>query len=295
MNKIAFIYFSYNRKDILARSLETSLKNTNIKPNKIYIFDDCSDAETQNMLKDFTLKNKYDFTIQFNEKNIGYAGSYKKCFDILKNNEFDYVFFLETDYIWRKGYLEEALEILEAEEDSVAICGSSFKEFYDKSKCHKWFGEVMVNQFDKDVSNRNYLYNPKYIKTKNYNINIQYGTHCCGTFLFNKKRFFNNLDQKQKIKFWEIMEKASEVQNNKSVINDGMITGGISLLWDEFLQKKYNGKKFDKSAFIDIIDYVIGVHVEGGGINGSDNPEGYTRYFPPNFPINYNEFYRNKE
>lgn len=293
MNKIAFIYFSYNRKDILIKSLETSLRNTKVKPDKIYIFDDCSDAITQNAIKDFVSKNNYNFTVEFNEKNLGYAASYRKCFDILKDDQFDYIFFMETDYIWRKGYLEEALEILEVEEDSVAICGSSFKEFYEEEKCKKWFGKVMIDQFGRDVSNREKLYSPKYIKTKNYYINIQYGTHCCGTFLFNKKRFFNNLDLKQIDRFWLIMEKASEVKNSKSVINDGMITGGISLLWDEFLQLKYYGEKFEKSAFIDIIDYVIGVHVEGGGINGLDNPEGHTRYFPPNFPSNYNEFQRN--
>lgn len=292
MNKIAFVYFSYNRKDILIQSLETSLKNTNIKPDQIFIFDDCSNLDTQSALKEFISKNNFNFKIEFNDKNIGYAASYKKCFNILKNPTFDYIFFLETDYIWRKGYLEECLELLEKEEDSVGVCGSSFKEFYEKDKCQKWFGEVTKEQFGKDVSNRIDLYQPKYIKTKNYNIKIQYGTHCCGTFLFNKNRFFNNLNQNQINRFWEIMEKATEVKSNKSVINDGMITGGISMLWDEFLQKRYNGEKFEKSAFIDIIDYVIGVHVEGGGINGSDNPEGSTRYFPINFPLNYNEFQR---
>jgi hypothetical protein len=293
---IAFVYFSFNRLSILKESLRTSLSNTNIKPNHIYIFDDHSNEECQNYLKNFKEKNKeLNITLNINQENIGYAANYRKCFDILKNENFDYIFFLETDYIWRKGYLEECIELLEMEQDSVAVCGSSFKEFYEKEKCITWFANVTKQQFGKDVSNRPALYTSKILKLKSYNMTIQYGTHSCGTFLFNKKRFFNNLNEDQKSRFWVIMQEATKVINNKSVINDGMITGGISILWDEYLNLKHKGNSFEKSAFIDIIDYVIGVHIEGGGINGSDNPEGYTRYFPDKFPKKYDSFLRNEK
>lgn len=293
MKKICFIYFTYNRINILKESLRSSLQNTKIKPDKIFIFDDCSNEETQTFLKNFIIENPdLNITLEINKENKGYAANYKKVFKILKSLEYEYVYFLETDYIWRKGYLDECIELLETELDSVAICGSSFKEFYEKDKCMDWFSKISIEQFGKDVSNRSFLYKPKIIETKNFNIKIQYVTNCCGTFLFNAKRFFNNLNEKQINIFWEIMERASEVKNTKSVINDGMITGGISILWDEFLQKKFTEKNFEKSAFLDIIDYVIGVHVEGGGINGIDNTEGKTRYIPPNFPLDYNSFYR---
>jgi len=171
---IAFIYFSFNRLDILKESLRTSLSNTDIKPNHIYIFDDHSNEECQAYLKNFKEKNKeLNITLNINQENIGYAANYKKCFDILKNENFDYIFFLETDYIWRKGYLEECIELLEIEQDSVAVCGSSFKEFYEKEKCITWFGNVTKQQFGKDVSNRPALYTSKILKLKSYNITIK--------------------------------------------------------------------------------------------------------------------------
>lgn len=292
-NKICFIYFTYNRLNILKESLRTSLFNTNIKPDDIFIFDDCSDVNVQNFLLDFKNKNKQlNIHLKISKENSGYAANYSNCFDILKSNQYKYIFFLETDYIWRKNYLEESIDILETEKDSVAVCGSSFKEFYEKDKWYKWFKEVTIEQFGKDVSNRDQLYSPVKILTQFGDIKIQYGTHCCGTFLLHSKRLFENLDEKQSKYFWDILNRACKVQNSKSVINDGMITGGISVLWDEILQKRYNKKNYIKSAFIDIIDYVIGVHIEGGGINGSDNIEGITRYMPPNFPKDYNNFKR---
>jgi len=292
-DKICFIYFTYNRLNILKESLRTSIFNTEIKPDDIFIFDDCSDIEVQKFLLDFKDKNKQlNIHIKINKQNSGYAANYRNCFDILKSNQYKYIFFLETDYIWRKNYLEESIEILEIEKDSVGICGSSFKEFYEKNKWYEWFKKVSIDQFGRDVSNRDMLYSSTKILSKYGDIKIQYGTHCCGTFLLHWERFFKSLNDEQIKYFWSILDRASEIKNSKSVINDGMITGGISILWDDFLQKKYNEKKFIKSAFIDIIDYVIGVHIEGGGINGSDNTEGMTRYMPPNFPQDFNNFKR---
>jgi hypothetical protein len=291
--RICFVYFTFNRLNILKESLRSSLFNTLIKPDDIFIFDDCSNQETQQFLRDFCAQNSnLNIHLDINETNLGYAANYKKCFDIIKNNKYEYICFLETDYIWRKNYLEESLAILETEEESIGICGSSFKEFYEEEKWDTWFKNVTESQFGKDVCNRSLLYSPNVIDTKLGKIKIQYGTHSCGTFILNKKRLFDNLTIEQLNRFWQILDLASEIKNNRSVINDGMITGGISILWDEFLQKKYNGKEFKKAAFIDIIDHVIGVHVEGGGINGNDNVEGATRYMPPNFPSDYNNFKR---
>ena len=165
MSEICFIYFTYNRLNILKQSLQSSLFNTNIKPDDIFIFDDCSNEETQNFLKEFKNQNKqFNIHLNINTINKGYASNYQNCFNILKNNKYKYLFFLETDYIWRKNYLEESIAILESEIDSVGVCGSSFKEFYEKDKYETWFSDVTKQQFGKDVSNRFLLYSPKYIK-----------------------------------------------------------------------------------------------------------------------------------
>ena len=187
--KICFIYFTFNRLNILKESIRSSLFNTSIKPDDIFIFDDCSNQETQEFLKDFCKQN-HDLNIHLyiNKTNSGYAANYKKCFDIIKNDKYEYICFLETDYIWRKNYLEESLAVLDAENDSVAICGSSFKEFYERDKWYDWFKNVTESQFGKDVSNRTLLYCPHIIYTDLGNIKIQYGTHSCGTFFLNRQR-----------------------------------------------------------------------------------------------------------
>lgn len=91
--KICVITLTYNRPDYIERSFESLYKRAGMKIEH-YVFDDCSDNETIERLKE--LKNKYGFNLYINETHLGIYKSFYYNLSTIPST-FDYYVKLDSD------------------------------------------------------------------------------------------------------------------------------------------------------------------------------------------------------
>ncbi|MCT7563741.1 glycosyltransferase family 2 protein [Aliarcobacter butzleri] len=112
MKKISFVITSYNRKNIISKSIDSVInQNTFFKFGELIIVDDASTDKTVCFLKDkysnFILDNKIKI-IEL-KKNLGVTGAKNVGF---KESTGDWVIFLDSDDLLVDNCFDEMLEIL---------------------------------------------------------------------------------------------------------------------------------------------------------------------------------------
>jgi len=296
--KIAFIIITYNRPSIAKLSIKTLFYNTNIRPNEVTIIDDSSEQEYRNYLFNFCSQNNFNFISH--GKNLGIGFSFEKAYSTMREYEdVDLVCFLESDYVWRKGWLEDVVSVFEASPYTIAISGCNHPDMYDRNKTHNEFVKLMVDQFGYDLKSRQHLYEPYKLKTKTGEIEVQGVSNSCGCQIVNWKRLkeifslniFNDpIYNSTENFYWNFMERAFHKNNtgNRRHASDAHMSGTLSMFAEKYMLHK--GIDISKNfGFLDICDYSISSHVCGGGINGMIVPEGSTFVGSPKFKTEYLE------
>ena len=76
---------------------------------KLFVFDDCSNDSTKEILLNFQSSSDLDIEIRFNEKRKGFS---KNFLDGLRNisDNFEYYFFCDQDDIWLEDKINRAVE-----------------------------------------------------------------------------------------------------------------------------------------------------------------------------------------
>lgn len=302
--KLLNIVYTYNRPNVQYMFWDSLEECTKVKADHTIVIDDGSDPQVRNWLYSFCADKGYELLLK--PKNQGYARAWLDGWYFVKKYNPEYVFFLESDYIFRNGFMEECLEVFNALPYIWAINGFSHPDFNDKERIKKWFGDVTIEQFGSDIKSRENIYQPFELETGLGKIGCQYSSHACGTFLLNWKRVLEALDSSKRYSeiligdftvpsytindLDNLIVRACENGDYGKVINDGMITGGLSWYWDKIVN--INGDKSHASAFIDICDYSIAQHVSGDGVNGKGIPEGSTNVLSSTFPESYKDFTR---
>lgn len=92
-NKICVITMTYNRPEYIIRSFESLYKRAGISFSH-YVFDDCSDKKTQNILKE--LQKKFKFTLFHNEERLGLYKNFHKNIRKLPKY-YDYYLKMDSD------------------------------------------------------------------------------------------------------------------------------------------------------------------------------------------------------
>jgi hypothetical protein len=283
---LLYVVFTYNRPQVQYLFWDSLNECTKVRPNHTVVIDDGSEPYVKNYLYNLACDNNYDLIL--NGTNKGYCHNWLTAYHLVKQFNPDLVFFLESDYIFRNGFMEECSAVFDALPNLWAINGFSHPDFNDKEKIKEWFSRVTIEQFGSDIKSRDNIYAPFDLETNIGKIGCQYSSHSCGTFLLNWRRVKENIDIDTELT--PIIYRACENGEFGRVINDGMISGGLSWLWDNKINSE--GDKNHASAFIDICDYSIAAHVSGDGVNGKGIPEGQTNVLSPTFPQNYKEFTR---
>ncbi len=292
--KLLNVIFTYNRPKTQFLFWDSLESCTNIKADHTVVIDDGSDKEIQNWLYSYCSEKGYELILK--PKNQGYARAWLDGWYITKKYNPEYVFFMESDYVFRKNFMEECFAVFNASPQIWGINGFSHPEFNNKDRIKQWFAEVTIEQFGSDIKSRGNIYQPFDLETELGKIQCQYSSHSCGTFLLNWKRIvdsFANFEEQPMdlTNLDRLITRACENGDYGKVINDGMITGGLSWWWDNIVNTVGNSNH--ASAFIDICDYSIAQHVSGDGVNGKGIPEGSTNVGSPTFPNdNYKEFTR---
>jgi len=277
--KLLYIYFTYNRPKVLADCLRTTLSNTKIFPNEIYILDDCSDLNIQSSLFKFAKENssiEMPIHLILNGCNLGIGRQFESAYNLMRVLNPEFIFMVESDYVFRREYMEDCMAVIESNPNVVAIPLTSHPDFYNKEKTDNFFPKLMIQQFRKDIINREYMYKPFEIDTKRGKILVQGGSNSCGSCFLAYHRFNKILedlnDQTRDVvsEYWQWMKIAftKDEINNKKMANDAIMTCALTWYWYEWAKK--NSLDLTKNfPWLDICDASIGQHLCIGGVNGN--------------------------
>lgn len=277
---ILFIYLTYNRPKVLGECIRTSLGNTDIAPTEAWIIDDASEISTQLSLFQMAAQNRGNIPINLmlRQKNEGIGWTFEYAYNLMKMKNYDYVCLLESDYIWRKGWLEDCLAVFEANPHVVAIPGCDHPDMYDRYKTHDLFPQLMMEQFPTDVTGREYMYKPFELDTKRGKMKVFGASNSCGCAIYAWNRMetmFKDIGRWEE--YWKWMDRAFNKQEggNRRHASDQHMSCSVSWYWYEYA-KKYNLDLTKNFPWINIADYSISNHLCGQGINGMIVPEGQT-------------------
>lgn len=123
-NGVSVIIPTYNRADLLRKSIE-SVQNQTYEEWEIIIVDDCSTDGTEQVVKEFG-----DFRIRYirNEKNLGAGASRNKGVALAR---YDYIAFQDSDDVWRCGKLEKQMQYMMNHSEYDMVYCSFLKHYSD--------------------------------------------------------------------------------------------------------------------------------------------------------------------
>lgn len=281
-----FIFFVYDRPTVLKKCLETffaGIKNQDFTKGSrskfIFLLDGPNYTTEEvflNFIADNGIEEKYEIEI-INTENRGYSYRFFEALNLAILYNPSLLGFIETDYVYSENFMDTIFNAFWLAPKAIAVTGFSHPDFYNKDKSGTWFGQSVTEQYGEDIPNRDNIYKPFKIE----NLELQYATHSCCTFFIQWSRFLDKAKETGNLdNLYRIFDEVCERQGNFKPItpNDGMLTGGISLLWARM--NGYN-KDTKESAFIDVISPCTAMHCEGAGINGNYLPEGVSNCVPP--------------
>jgi len=137
MNHASLCVLSFNRKEVMEKSLKTLQANTRY-PYELIIMDDGSNRFTQEYL--FKIVRAHAAaTVLFNtDRNLGIGIAVNRGFQIARG---DYLFKLDADLMYEPGWLTEAVRLLE--QHGEIGCLGLFK-YWHKPRI---FSENIINTF----------------------------------------------------------------------------------------------------------------------------------------------------
>lgn len=281
--KTLFVYLTYNRPKVLEQCLATSLGNTSVPIDEAWIVDDGSERAIQANITNFALQNRDRLPINLvlNQKNYGIGWNFEMAYNIMRIKDPEYICFLEADYIFRKGWLEDCMAVFDAAPYTVAILGTSHPDCYDRQKTHGLFPKLMMEQFPKDVAGREYMYQPFGLETSRGKISVQGASNSCGCSIFAWQRFKKILQELDSLKgeevgyyereYWRWMDRAFNKQagGDRRYASDQHFSGTVTGLWYEWAEALKQDFDLSKNfPWLDICDYSIADHKCALGING---------------------------
>lgn len=121
---VSVVIPTYNRAELLARSVESVQRQT-YKKWEIIIVDDCSTDDTEQMVKEFE-----DYRIRYirNKKNMGAGASRNRGAGLAR---YEYIAFQDSDDVWRCDKLEKQMEYMSNHYEYDMVYCSFLKHYSD--------------------------------------------------------------------------------------------------------------------------------------------------------------------
>ena len=288
---ISYYIPTFNRSHVLQQCLNTVFQNTEIKPNEVWIIDDSSNNDLKESLLDFSFKSQnFPINLLFHGHNYGIGYIFERIYNLIRqNDDIDIACIIESDYIWRKDWLKDVVDVFEASPHTLAVAGTDHPDMYDRSKTHSTFPDIMNECFGEDLKARNNLYIPFELNTNSGKILVQGVSNSCGCTIIHWKRLKNvikKLEDNKKIPyndFWNRMDRAFNKgvsHDTRKNASDGWMSSTISKYGEIYLEM--NNIDITKNfPFLSISDYSISEHICGVGVNGLIVPEGQTFIHSP--------------
>ena len=116
MSDVSVVITSFNRRDLLQRTIESFNQFNTYPVSQFIIIEDSGNCGMQEWLLD---KYYSQYKIIINNQNIGLIESIDKAYSQVTS---PYVFHCEDDFeFYKPGFIEKSLEILEAEESIMQV------------------------------------------------------------------------------------------------------------------------------------------------------------------------------
>ena len=283
---LLYIIYTHNRENILQQCISSLFEKNNLRPSRVLIIDDGSEKKIKNSLYNFCLEHstKIPFDFLSFSPNIGYGTASEFGLRIADIYNPDYVFFIESDYIFRQNGLDDVMEVFENTEygkNAVGFSGYDNPDFYSLDKTENIFPRITIEDCGEDNLNRSIMYKPFEVNlSNNQKINLEFVTNSCGTMYFNWKIWKKIKEQFPKeIEWW--IQHTTDRHKQKRNLNDGCMSHGISWLWTKWA--KENGVDINKYAALLNIKPSVANHINGAGINGYIVGEGQSFVGSPTF------------
>ena len=302
--KVNFIILTYNRPIVLRKCLETVFNNTEIIPSETFVIDDGSEPDMRMALADYCTKNSRNdspINLSLAGKNYGIGYTFEKAYNIMRQNEDDDVLFaiIESDYIWRKGWLEDVIAVFEASPNTISIAGVDHPDMVDKNKTHGTFVDLMKEQFGEDIESRDNLYKEFIINTSRGDIKVRPVSNSCGCQIIHwgrLKKILKDGDLTHGLtpfsteNFWKWMDRAFHKNGtgDRRYASDGHMSCTLTYFAEKWM--KHSNIDITKNfGMLSISDYSISQHICGKGVNGMIVPEGQTFVISPTWKDEYLE------
>lgn len=133
MTKIGAIIVTYNRKELLDKSIK-ALLSQNIEVNKIIIINNASTDGTEKLLTKYEKEYPGKFTIVNLLENLGGAGGFSEGIKKAYNEDIEYMWIMDDDTIPKENALEELLRVYKNSEEKIGFVCSNVL-FTDNTAC----------------------------------------------------------------------------------------------------------------------------------------------------------------
>ena len=147
----SIIIINYNKSNFLLDSIKSSLKQT-YKKKEIIFFDDKSTDDSLKKIKNFRLKNNYDFKIITNLKKrksfatINHIAALKKSLSKAKGK---YIFLMDSDDYFRHNKLNEIIKLFKKNKSYKFILDQPIIKFKKKEIKKKIRYNLSANRWPK--------------------------------------------------------------------------------------------------------------------------------------------------
>ena len=281
--KLLYVIYTHNRPNVLTNCLTSLFNKSETKPSRVLIVDDGSTIDVKNSLYEFSLTNSQKVPIDYFSinQNVYYGIAAEFGFRMTEVYDPEYVFFIESDYIYAKNGIDIVMDIFENNEygkNCVGFAGYDGPDFYKKDHVENIYPQILKNDYGEDNLNRSILFKPFDVETKYGPKKLELVSNSCGTMYFNwskLKEIKNQFPDEFENWILRVTEKiTSRAPGSKRSLSDGIMSHGISWLWTKWAAK--NNIDTDKYAALLNIKPSIADHINGAGINGYIVGEGQT-------------------
>ena len=169
MNTLAII-FSYKRPAILEKCIESLFTQSKFFPKSVVIIDDGSGTDVLDVLQ--KAEEKFPgITLVKKDTNKGFSDSAKIGLEITRNNNPDYAFWIESDYVFQPSGLDLVMDCFintDYGRAAVAIAGCNHPNYRWPQMHQSILPDCMKMQVGEDNVNRAGLYRPFHVETSQH-------------------------------------------------------------------------------------------------------------------------------
>lgn len=131
---IAVVLATYNGRKYIVEQLD-SIKDQTMKPDRVYIYDDCSEDNTVEIIKKYICDNLLgnNWVLRVNQANLGWKNNFHQA---IVNASEDYIFLCDQDDVWDINKIRIMSNVV-ANNQHINVLACSYEPLYERGTMRK--------------------------------------------------------------------------------------------------------------------------------------------------------------